>query len=88
MELIDTCWDVNEDKEHKMKSLDSELIDTCWDVNRLQRIYLFLTDGELIDTCWDVNMYEGLDEHSPSKRINRYMLGCKSVKNVAASLTE
>ena len=22
---------------------------------------------ELIDTCWDVNMYEGLDEHSPSK---------------------
>ena len=24
---------------------------------------------ELIDTCWDVNMYDGLDEHSPSKEL-------------------
>ena len=44
-----------------------ELIDTCWDVNKSERPHKMATCTELIDTCWDVNMYEGLDEHSPSK---------------------
>ena len=65
LELIDTCWDVNEDKEHKMKSLDSELIDTCWDVNLLPIAKYSPAICELIDTCWDVNLViYFLREHS------------------------
>ena len=32
-ELIDTQWDVNDDKLTQYKEIVSELIDTQWDVN-------------------------------------------------------
>ena len=34
-ELIDTCWDVNQDSKVENLQKYLELIDTCWDVNEL-----------------------------------------------------
>ena len=56
IELIDTQWDVNMDKEGTLIIFDEELIDTQWDVNTEE---YFWCDGEmfeLIDTQWDVNL--------------------------------
>ena len=33
IELIDTCWNVNERAEQAREALELELIDTCWNVN-------------------------------------------------------
>ena len=32
MELIDTCWDVKEERTARQVADVDELIDTCWDV--------------------------------------------------------
>ena len=34
MELIDTCWDVNQTNICGCYEVSYELIDTCWDVNQ------------------------------------------------------
>ena len=35
IELIDTCWDVNQVPTRIGRDEHAELIDTCWDVNSL-----------------------------------------------------
>ena len=57
IELIDTCWDVNNNRLTDSDYDDYELIDTCWDVNSVCISQAALESGELIDTCWDVNAY-------------------------------
>ena len=44
-ELIDTCWDVNNDMRASAGSEYSELIDTCWDVNYVGRVPSVLMDS-------------------------------------------
>ena len=75
-ELIDTCWDVNENNQLNNNQQNKELIDTCWDVNLGRTVTLRVDRKELIDTCWDVNVLsrKALNLYL---RINRYMLGCK-----------
>ena len=55
LELIDTCWDVNNIARPAGSATSSELIDTCWDVNLFSSAFCMLFKLELIDTCWDVN---------------------------------
>ena len=57
IELIDTCWDVNQERHLRYQVLKHELIDTCWDVNAVSSNIIQMTEAELIDTCWDVNLF-------------------------------
>ena len=57
-----------------------ELIDTQWDVNVIEYNKGFLNAKELIDTQWDVNDDMTVDIRNLLKGINRYIVGCKSVK--------
>ena len=77
IELIDTCWDVNNIARPAGSATSSELIDTCWDVNFQACQALPLYTLELIDTCWDVNKNDYFEVKKKPERINRYMLGCK-----------
>ena len=36
LELIDTCWDVNNSVKQVNDKTTVELIDTCWDVNLIE----------------------------------------------------
>ena len=50
IELIDTWWDVNNQREEIKAWRDEELIDTQWDVNLLGIYWDRLKALELIDT--------------------------------------
>ena len=82
-ELIDTCWNVNQQLFKFSLAIESdfdivkELIDTCWNVNPSTPIVDIIPFSELIDTCWNVN-YELIESDFDIVRINRYMLECKS----------
>ena len=76
-ELIDTCWNVNEEAEGESATSDNELIDTCWNVNIIAPGITHLSFLELIDTCWNVNYFIDHKESLRRTRINRYMLECK-----------
>ena len=86
-ELIDTWWDVNEQKNvtHLKKLL--ELIDTWWDVNEQWRTSGTLGILELIDTWWDVNMVPNALVRA-NLRINRYIVGCKYFHKLLIEVTD
>ena len=80
LELIDTCWDVNEIVEKKVITDGKELIDTCWDVNQDSEInwwYSVYGINRYMLGC--KYLYKTIFQ-SRKDRINRYMLGCKFCK--------
>ena len=56
----------------------NELIDTQWDVNDYADKLISIVNSELIDTQWDVNFRAREKEKASERRINRYIVGCKS----------
>ena len=54
-ELIETLWNVNQDRKKWLKRLVLELIETLWNVNSSFLPYQWAIWVELIETLWNVN---------------------------------
>ena len=75
-ELIDTLWNVNENRLEKLCRFLFELIDTLWNVNKNTKEQRKSTTAELIDTLWNVNE-QACENRKRTVRINRYIMECK-----------
>ena len=77
LELIDTCWDVN-NKDIPRKALaKAELIDTCWDVNQYVSCDYGTQNARINRYMLGCKFNRGPHKNHRCIRINRYMLGCK-----------
>ena len=75
-DLIDTQWNVNQDKfqTHIMAAVD--LIDTQWNVNEVDMAIKAYISTDLIDTQWNVNKAKETKLQILT-RFNRYIVECK-----------
>ena len=67
-------------KQTQLRVATSELIDTLWNVNTAPPISAVIVHVELIDTLWNVNLIPHSNNIISFKRINRYIMECKSQK--------
>ena len=56
--LIDTWWNVNEEKISVKEPVLAVLIDTWWNVNLINLLFSLRENLVLIDTWWNVNTYD------------------------------
>ena len=78
--LIDTWWNVNQEKEWMKLTLKGVLIDTWWNVNERSYSDTSPCSAVLIDTWWNVNVSSLKKPLGNGSRFNRYMVECECLQ--------
>ena len=75
--LIDTWWNVNDQKAESVVEQVDVLIDTWWNVNQEYPYFNLTGVSVLIDTWWNVNNQSAAQHNKLQYSFNRYMVECE-----------